>query len=310
MSELHKDDDWLYFAGVDVARGGIYRSSVIPGTNITTTKSGDDFAIATMRIMHPDQEAKLRTVNALSDRVGKVQLVNIMRKTGVDAPQMSAIVHRMNRRFQYQYIMIDPRGGGTFVVDELRKPLQNTGAETFPVVPIITISDRQLSGVGNNSLVFFDRGEERLKESGFGFKGESTIVNKAHDMLKTAITKEDLLAPPIWAGWPSGGAVFGNADHMRKWLNNQHGLTEKDLASAEIDLAFLQLIQIERETDKEGNPALDALGMFSFTSKRKKDSAYAMLYCFFGICLWRQILALHGNMADVSGEFELDQQEV
>jgi len=186
--------------------------------------------------------------------------------------------------------------------------MQTTGGTTFPTTPIITASDQQLAGLGKKTLVFFDRGESRFKEAGLTFPSESSLVNKAHDVLKTAIEKQEVVAPPTWSGWPAGGAMFGNVDQMRRWLNNQQGIIPRDRANAEIDLALLQLVQIERETDAEGNPALDKFGMFSFTSKRKKDSAYALLYGHFAVWLWRQIYQLQGQMGPVDQEMAIDSE--
>ncbi|MCW8129279.1 MAG: hypothetical protein KIS92_02755 [Planctomycetota bacterium] len=276
---------WHYFGGSDYARGGT--------GDPRSRRSGDDFALATARA----QEA------------GPIQFVNVWRYTGIEANQAAAMIHRHDQAFQYSLLVMDPNGGGLEVRDDLRKPIQNDGASQFAVTPMITEWDEQLAGAGNPKLVLFKRGEPIMDRCGFIFPSESHLVNKLHDLFRRGLMNGEVQAPPPWAGWPRGGRGSGNVDQMRLWLNEQVGMQPHERAAAEIDLAFLQLISVGQKADKEGKPLLDKYNQFTFVSRRKKDAAYALIYCYFGIHLWRTLQSLQ-EKEDPDAEFSAFGQEV
>ena len=254
----------IFIAGFDYARGG---------TDLSNANKGDDFSIATIRM-----------------RGDEAQFCHSFRHTGIRAEQASCIIHEQNMKFHYWMIVGDPGGGGLFVRDELRKPLQDDGARRFPVRPIITKDDLQIAGIGDPILCLFKRGDPYIDELGLSFPSDAGIVNKAHEIMKTDLEKLNLKAPKPWPGWGKLGASFDNPDAMRRWLNRQQ-LSPMDKVRAEIDLTMMQLITVDRETDKEGHPTLDAKGFYSFKSKRKKDAAYSLVYCNFGAWMYRQFKA-------------------
>lgn len=276
-------DDWVYFAGVDVARGGHDAAQKI-STNSKHT--GDDFTIATWRWKEGSS----------------AQLVHVFRQSGMELGQMSYVVHQQNRCFPYVFIMLDPGGGGVFLYDELRKPTQTDGQDVIRVTPMVTAGDQRLAGIGTACVVFFKRGEPRLDAIGQKFPAESHLINKAHDVFRTGLRTKEIQFPESWPGWGQAGASFANADQMRKWLNKRDGLEAYDRAWAEIDLAALQLIQIEREIDNEGKPAQDKYGNFTFMSKRKKDSAYAVIYGYFAVWVYQRTMDLFKQAEEAQGD--------
>ena len=265
---------WYYFGGCDVARGGAGLSK----------RSGDDFVLATMR----------------ADETGPVQIVDLFRKTGIEAGQASALIHKKNNAFRYTRLVMDPSGGGLGVRDELRKPIQNTGKEQFMVTPIITEWDEQLFGVGNPILALFMRGETMIQKSGMIFPAESSLIGQAHEKFRAALQLGDLKAPPSWTGWPRG---MNHVDTRRLWLNEQPGMGAVARAQAEIDLALLQLIEVERKAGPDGEPLLDKHGQYTWTSRYKKDAAYALVYCYFSVHIWRQAMAASQFGNEEEGEF-------
>lgn len=278
ISKTVEDDDWIYCAGVDVARGG--------HESADSKDSSDDFAISTIRFK-PDYPK---------------QLVHHYRASGIELSQMSARVHRQHLRFNYGLIMVDPGGGGVFLGDELRKPIQNDGREAFNVKPLITDDDAYLAGTGEPILAYFRRGEPKLDAISFRFRSESHLPNKAHELLKSALQHKNLVLPVPWAGWERERSEFSSADQARRWINTHEGLSGRDLVAAEIDLAAMQLIQIEREADCDGTPRMDRHGNFRFISKRKKDSAYALLYANFAAHVYQQLHLM--DIIPVKGEAE------
>ena len=274
-----------FICGVDPTTGGIKRTAGLPGSN----RAADDFAVATLRVENVDSPA---------------DFVHMFRGTGMTSPQMSAMIHKLNGMFNYEFIIMDPGGGGLFIRDELRQPKQDDGDRKFEVEPITSKDDDQMRGLGQDKLILFSRADSSIKESsGLILSTESFLVNKAHELLKGAFESQPprIRVPPTWPGWSSTGQTFNNANQMREFLFNMTGLSGKDKVAAEIDLALFQLAFLELELDKTYNPTTDKYGMYQYTSSMKKDSAYALLYAYFGVWFWRQINA--AKEEENAGEF-------
>lgn len=281
------DQAYIRVAGADVARGGMQFKNM--GAK---RSSGDDCSMMTWRFR--------------ADGTGKPQLIHGLRETSLQAGQYSFRIHVQNSRFGYYRICMDPQGGGSFVRDELRKPVQTDGREEFRAVPIIRADDYLLRGVGNPILVFANRGEPYFAECEIQFSCESEFVNRIHAVLRAAVQRGDVEFPEPWGGWPAGM----DADRQREWLNQHQELPEDDRAAAEVDLAILQLASVSRETDRNGNIILDQHGQSKFSSKFKKDSAYSCAYGYFMYHCWREVMnhakhKLAGKGAIVAGSFEV-----
>lgn len=266
--------DWIYAAGVDGATGGTAR------TQFTSKAASDDFALATWRW-----------------KTGApAELVNVYRASGMTAPQQAAKIHEFEAAFNYDVIVLDSGGGGPFIRDELREPIQDDGKKKWTVTPLITKDDDHLRGVGKDKVVFFGRSDSRIKGDnrpdcpgiGLVLTSESFLINKAHELLKGAIEHD-----PPGVIFPKEEALklgYDSPDALRDFLNTVTlGAHEK--AQYELDLALWQLIQIGRELEKDGvTPVTDKGGFYSFTSDSRKDSAYSVIYGFFGIFLLKMEL--------------------
>ncbi len=278
----------IYIGGFDYARGG---------SDLSNASKGDDFSLMTARI-----------------RGNETHFCHAFRYTGIQAGPASAIIHDHNLKFEYTMLIGDPGGGGLFVRDELRKPIQDDGRRRFPVRPIITLDDTQLMGVGNPILVLFKRGDPVIESDppyglGMKFPSDAGLINKAHEIMKTDLEKRLLMLPKPWQGWGRSGQSFASPDAMRKWLNRQ-ALSPMDKVRAEMDLTLLQLITVDRKTDKDGSPVLDKDQMYQFVSKRKKDSAYALVYMYFGVWLYRSLQALKKEDEPDNRDFICHSEEI
>jgi len=266
-----------YVAGIDPAAGGVGRTKT--GKDRTAS---DDFAIATMRGM-PE---------------GTAELVNLERYSGLTDDQMSAVIHQKHQKFNYDLLLMDPNGGGLFVRDKLRNPMQDTGREKFRVTPLITRDDEQMAGVGDDRLVLFGRSDSRIVGKpndpmcpgvGLIFNAESMLPNKMHELFRGVLesSPQRIAFPARWPGWSK--VNFSDANEMRDYLNEQGNLKPRDRASAEIDLALAQLIQVDRKMNPDmTTPYQDKFGFYEFVSSQKKDSAYAVVYAFFALWILRQ----------------------
>ena len=270
--------DWLHFAGVDVAPGGLESLTKLGGGN-KGPKNGDDFTIFSWRWMEGH----------------RAEPFHAWRWCGIGMAAAAAKIHRLHQQNHYVTIMCDPNGGGLELYRNIKNPKQvdidEQGNEVhFDVVPLMTEDDEQIAGIGEPVWALFKRGERKIfgtkEQPGVcpNYPAESHLPNQMHRVFKTAISKKEIYLGPEWPGWQSEVRHgMNDADFMRTWLNDHPGFMGDDRARAEIDLAIQQLIQVERENDKEGKPLVDKFGNFSFVSRRKKDSAYAMLYGYFAL---------------------------
>lgn len=277
--------DWLYYLGIDYARGGV-RGTADPALAMGKThRSGDDFACAITRA-----------------KIGSpiIQLVGMVRHTGITTGHASAIIHKLNISFRFTKMMMDP-GAALNLRDDLRNVTQTIGSEKFQVVPLITEDDSLLAGIGSPVLSLFRRGDPFLDRLGIVWQSESSLPNKMHDTMKTLLELRNFQAPARWSGWDVEG-VLGDPKRMRNYLNAYQGLSEADRSRAECNLAMVELFHVDPDRDEAGNPILDKSQNMRFdTSKgRKKDSAYAVCYSAFCAWVWQRIDELTASKRDNS----------
>lgn len=252
----------VFIAGFDVARGGMDENKT----------DGDDFALTIL---------ELDTDNLIAKQVLTV------RKNKIDAAGMAGIVHKYDKLFGFSMIVYDPGGGGLFVRDELRKENQSIDGNPVYSTPIISITDG--SGiVGNQILVSFSRADYYLSKLWAGLQSDSVLINAAHTELKGALEHKRLILSPPWGGWDGNEAAW-DADAKRAWLNRTTNLTPEDRARAEMDLCVAQLSLIDFQRDKDQVPKVDSFGMYKFTSKDKKDSAYSLFYAYTGVLIFTRL---------------------
>jgi hypothetical protein len=266
LLEREPNNDWNYFFGVDVARGGLH----IPLPDQKDTTGGDDAAIAVWRV----------PVNLQ----GPDQHVYQWRIHGIESRQMAAVIHRLNAVFNPTWIVMDMQGGGLEIRDILRDPEQYDGKDRFRVRPIATQDDPSAGRDAERKLVFFSRGDEHWNQAGVVTTLESDLNNRMHQDFRAAIVKGEVMFMEEWASMPSG---IGPRE-LRNMLNAAGGMAKDEKVRAETTLALRQLCTVKREVTKQGMLKLDVHGQPNYGSRNKKDSAYAMAYGFMGCWLWRK----------------------
>ena len=275
--------EYLTFAGVDVAQGTVESLTKLGG-GTKGPKSGDDFAFVAWRWAEGE----------------RAEPFYAWRICGIGMAAASAFIHRRHQEHHFITIMCDPSGGGTELYRNVKLPKQSgydeDGREdNFDVTPLMIESDEQVAGIGDPSFALFHRGERKI----FGthdipgvcppFQNDSVLVNQLHRVFKDGIQKKLIHLPPKWPGWQDEMRLgTQDANEMRTWLNEHPGFKGPERSKAEIDLAIQQLVQVERENDRDGVPKLDKFNQFTFTSRQKKDSAYAMLYGYFAVWLFME----------------------
>lgn len=248
-----KNSDSVFVSGFDVARGGMDESK----------SDGDDFALSILEI-------SLETLLPLH--------VFTIRKHNIDAPRMAALVHKYNKVFGFSLIMYDPGGGGLFVRDELRKEEQIIDGHKTYCIPITSIADASCT-IGSQILVAFSRGDYHVKQFWPALHSDSVLINIAHNELKGAIERKNIILAKEWDGWENNESTW-DVDAKRVWLSKNASLSFEDRHRAEMDLAVAQLSLVDYDRDKNQTPKIDSFGMHKFTSKEKKDSAYSLFYSY------------------------------
>jgi len=274
LHRTHPDD--IYIAAFDTAAGG--------GDN--SARSGDDFALSVWRMRAPDY----LPIHCLTTRYNKISDI-----------QMSGLIHKYDRIFNFALVVGDPGGGGLFVKDKLRNDKQLIDNNQTEATPIVTVTDP--SGVlGNPKLVMFDRSDYYVKLMWGKMASDSVIVNKLHTEFRGAIENQNVALSGTWDGWQKNEAMWDVAG-KREWLNQHAHLSEQDKIKAEMDLAVDQLILVDYAHNRDGTPKIDSFGMYKFESKEKKDSAYTLVYGYFGCLLYRWMMK-EGITSDSSDDNE------
>ena len=286
MTEVHR------FGGIDCTQGG-----QAPGGG-----GGDDFAMATW-------EATLGEFDP-------VYLRRLVRFTGPTAAASSGIIHREKQLWGHTLVGMDPGGGGIGVREELRHVEQTyNGRPLLGVTPLVTREDAGLAGIGMPNLFFVGPGDSLIKEViTEPMSGSSWLPNKLHSLFLGGLDNGRIVFPPLWEGWDKLNLVGRITGHggkrglgqeiemagydpelMRRLLNDAVGMGDEERTRAEMDLAVLQLLQIDVAKDPDTKMRKqDRYGLFQFTSKEAKDSAYAMIYGYFTVWIWREYVKKSG----------------
>lgn len=263
LVKQRSNDKEIFIAGMDVARGG--------GDSVSANE-GDDFSLSVMRMIvgewFPHHVLTVRASKASEDF-------------------MSGIAHKYHRKMNFGLMVFDPGGGGLFVRDKMRLEEQLIDNEKVKCTPMITFMDTS-GTIGNEILVPLQRGSHLIDRMWGKMASDSVLINRAHQLFKGAIENKNTALAPEWTGWDHTGSNW-DVVARREWLNKTSGLTEDDKLNAERDLAVGQLMTVDVERDKDGNPLLDSFNMYSFGHKRKKkkDAAYSLLFSYIGCLIYR-----------------------
>lgn len=262
MKRLLSDE--FFIGGFDSARGGVTKERQQSGR-------GDDFSFTVLKIKN-----------------GRPMHVLTVRKNNIKAEQMAAIVYKLDKKFEFKYIVYDPSGGGAFVVDCLQADDIIIDGVRIPITPMVDIDDLSIPHA-RNILIPFKRGHRLIDLAFEKTSSDSVIINKLHQFVSGLIANRKILLAGKWNGWQVHYGV-ANIGEMRKFLNRAGKTMDKTiLAQAEMDLAVLQLVSVDI-VRKNGMPLVDTHGMYKFVSRYKKDSAYGLIYACCGFFIHEKLL--------------------
>jgi len=249
-----KGDGSDYAMGVDVARS--------PGGK------GDDFAISVVKIGMEDSKED--------------EFCYCFKRNNVTADEMAWYMHEVYDKFPTTKILMqDPGGGGIYVYDSLKKNKLEISGQIQEVAPIIATDD-DVELKGNRILVFFKRGAPEIDAVYGKMKGDDVLVNMAHKVLQGAIEKRKLLVPLKVEEFE-----IGKEEKLLPLVRSD----ERIATLQNIENALKELLNIEVEQDKDRKPKRTVNNQFIYhvRGKKKKDSAYSLLYANFAANVWRKL---------------------
>jgi DNA-directed RNA polymerase subunit RPC12/RpoP len=252
------DEEAIYAVGVDIGTGATERHSV----------SG----ISVIKAMPHDPVFRYVYAEKVTGRLSK----------------LSGRIYDIYERFMPRVIMVDPGGGGIFLVD--KEHLANTEQtiitagsrvkrnETTPLVPIGDMTAER----GAHVVSLFTPKCALLEASIGAMKASDQMINWGHETVAGLLENRMLVAPITMAG----------ADRR------SHRMVAE--AFGAINEALEGLMAIGIVEDQNGDPDLTRNRFFQYDPK--PDLAYSLVYCVAGLVLYRQAdLDRLGEMPEESG---------
>lgn len=198
---------------------------------------------------------------------------------GQGAPELSGVVHSIHQAFSLNRIIIDPGGGGQWILSETHKSRQIiNGIEKENVTGLCEWTQASMFPTAQPLIHTFSHGQLWLRnvmEQKF-FSSPDGPNEGMHRLALKLINTQSLLLPPLYSN-PT------NSIKVPTWTaaETQHWSPMQQQSAKYFDLVYHQLLSISYEKDKDGNPRLSKNHFLRFNSKEKKDAAYAWLY---GLC--------------------------
>lgn len=242
-----------YFLGVDPAKAD--------------NKKADDGALVSLRAMPLIDDAKEPSQFHLSFNWA-------YRVRKADAPQWSAIIHLKHRHFQFAGIGMDGGGGGIWIRPELKKTNQLIRGSNQLVRPIACLEDEADTMVmGEFILSMFKPLDIRIQQvwGDMNMRGLDNLTDLAHTEFTEGLRQG--------IGFPLQ-AKKRNPEELKKWRD------EKLEAAKLVELIGAQLLAISVRTEDDGTTYYSKQGARSFSSKKRKDFAYAGMIAWLRFLMW------------------------
>ncbi|MEM4177824.1 MAG: hypothetical protein QXS29_09705 [Nitrososphaeria archaeon] len=262
IEKSRTNENNIYTFGVDIGTGATERDSVS--------------AITVIKLSPPDPRFHL----VYAERI---------RST---LTELSGRIHDLNMKFNPAAIMIDPGGGGIWLVDNDHlgnkvQIIERNGKKVEVNVEPLLLMDDQVSDYGSRKLCLFTPSNPLLVESVGGMGSSDQLINWAHDLVSGLIDNRQIIAP--------GTVDIGDS-------------TMYNIMKA-IDEVLSGLLEIGVVQDMDGTPILTKNGYFSYHPK--PDLAYSFVYA---VCCMYLVLkpkvGIYGEeqpMVVLSSESNVDQ---
>lgn len=248
----------FYFLGVDPAPSQGAKS--------------DDGAIVVLRATPREwvgEESEEGMVRQPSDFF--LDFVHARRVRGASAREWSGLIQRDHDRFGLTKICMDPGGGGLLIRRELAEQRQLVEGQEVLRTPIVTEDETRVV-VGFFKLVLFKRGDPGIDRVWAGLAGDDVLVDMAHAEFREAIDAGLVAFPAPPEEW--------DRQSMALWPE------EKVWALRNLAAVVSQLQAVVVATRDDGSYLFTRRNARQFSSRKKKDLAYAALYAYVAFLCW------------------------
>lgn len=191
------------------------------------------------------------------------------RLKNADVEAISGLIYLFHRVFAFSRVTLDPRGGGLFLYEQLKKQEQMIEGTRQTVTPMCTVFE-PLQIDKQPIVSFFQRGGELDKPVASQFLiAEEGFIEWWHKQFRQSWEASEHEWPmPIQDRSPK---------EVKQWTKEQLW------AGRLLDAGFTEISSVRTLTDSDGvTPLTSKRGFRMFEAKGKKDIAYASLYAFAG----------------------------
>lgn len=193
-------------------------------------------------------------------------------KRAQTARHWSGLVHGLHRRFGFSGIMLDPGGGGQWVMAELNKGKQMLDGIETACRPIATMDDRTV-GEADYCLCLLRRRDPGVASLWPMLAGDDNLVDAMHTAMQQ--------------GLETGGLVFPRAFNDRPREETAAWPVELQWALKNLDAVRHQLQNMEIAMKDDGvTYDITRNGARKFFSSGKKDLAYAAIMAYVRFLVW------------------------
>ena len=249
-----------YFLGVDPAKAD--------------TKKADDGALVALRAIPMVSE------NNTDPRTFDLSFCYAYKVRGANVDQWSALVHRKHIHFQFTGICMDSGGGGIWIEPKLKDENQIIRGVPMKVRPIATVEDEEGMMVAADFIMsMFRPRDTRVSQCWPNVNNmrSENLVDFAHQEFIEALRMGIAIPPPM---------SKLEAEKTKNW--NEEKRWASELVSGVKAGIGAQLMQICVQTNDDGSTfyTKGVLPARVFSSKVKKDFAYAALMAYCRFLMW------------------------
>lgn len=219
----------------------------------------------------PVPESKVKSVDGLMEFGGEyftVAPVHALVLHGRGGPECSGVVHKLDDRFSYAKIMMDPGGGGAWIYKEMVKSEQLIDGQRVERHGLCEMADQAVYPTARPIVASFKRGNPEIREvfDRRWMTSDEGIIEAGHREMMRALSTSRLMLP----------AEFG--EHPVAVRRNMSDAEIQVLETLERFLKELSGISV---VTKDKKPVITSKGFMKFHSKKgKKDIAMAGMYGF------------------------------
>lgn len=262
-------DNVHYFLGIDPA----------PAQG----RKSDDGALAALRVKPRPGLGRMPT-SAESDWLA--EYVWAFRVRNADVDQWSGFIHAKHKQFNFTGMLMDPGGGGQWIMPKLQKAEQLINGIKVKCRPIGTLEENSPDGAP--LMCLFKRGDPGVEAMWPLLRGDDNLVDSMHVEYQAVLENGRALFP-----LPFNERPRGSCD---EWPD------EKQWALKNLDAGREQMVNIQVATRDTGEYLLTRNGAKQFAALGKKDIAYAMIYAYIRFLMWLKLNALELDTESEEGD--------